>query len=75
MKNERISEYLFGGFLCCVLSRDELESRAVVLMEDVKVREYAVFACPVGMRTYVQVSRWFHYRGAAINKMCRMYGI
>lgn len=75
MKKIKSDSYQFWGFACRVFSRDELKYQYTVEMEDTKVKEYAVFVRTSESQTYVQVSRWFHYRGAAINKMCRMYGI
>lgn len=60
-------------FSLCVLSNDEIDTIRTIKTSRPKMgTQYAVFTYAPNSSVCVQLTKWYKYKGAALNKMHRM---
>lgn len=73
MKKNKPEVVYTRNYVCAVFVAEYTEAVSSIHIGTLQQDKYAVFVRPEGAERFVQVSKWFTYKGAAINKMCRMY--
>lgn len=73
MKNTPDEFIYFRTYVCAVFAAEYTEAVTAVHSHPVKPGKYAVFVRPDGADRFVQVSKWYSYKGSAVSKMYRMF--
>lgn len=72
MKNQLPDVLAFSSFSFHVLNASEAANNLSLTHSENSQANYAVFAVPHDSVFFVQISKWYKYRGAAINRMFKL---